>query len=89
MTRVFVGPPVRPRYRVLSLTGYPSGGPGSGWGRRSRTKERTTWAVHDHLRQGFAVTGELQTEAEAREIAAELESEWESWLRGIGMLDAE
>jgi len=76
MTIPFIGPPVRPRYRIVSLTGYTT--------MTDSRKPRTTWAVHDRLYNGNQVGPDYFTEGKAERMCALLEDEWE---RHLGLTD--
>jgi hypothetical protein len=68
------GPPVRPRYVIVSLTGYSPGVFGQG------RKPRTTWTVMDKLNQGFPVGVDHYKKEYAEIERAEWEAAWEHYL---------
>lgn len=74
-------PPVRPRYKILAVTGYKFGGPG-----RGDRKPLTTWSIHDRLHNARVVGRSriYYSEAAARIEREHLEAGWDNHLREAG-----
>jgi len=71
--RSLAGPPVRPRYVIVSLTGY--GAPAD-----SNRKPTTTWTVLDRLNQSFPVGLDHYVWEYAEAERVEYEAAWEHYL---------
>lgn len=69
------GPPVRPRFKIVSLTGYRGVGDG-----HSNRKPVTTWTVLDKLNESKPVGIEHYKLDAAEAELADYEAAWEHWI---------